>query len=56
MSKKPRRNPTPRDREVEVLTNPKLPRRLRLIDGRTGRLARVMSWFELEQEWLETQP
>ena len=36
MSKKPRRSPTPRDREVEILTNPKLPRRLRLIDGRTG--------------------
>jgi hypothetical protein len=52
MSKKPRRSPTPRDREVEILTNPKLPRRLRLIDGRTGgvvlavedALAGVMSW------------
>jgi hypothetical protein len=48
MSKKPRRSPTPRDREVEVLTSPKLPRRLRMIDGRAGRvvedaLAGVMS-------------
>jgi hypothetical protein len=63
MSKKPRRSPTPRDREHEVLTNPKLPRRLRLIDDRTGRvdiaeadaLAAVRSWFELEAEWKRTQ-
>jgi hypothetical protein len=62
MSKKPRRSPTPRDREVEILTNPKLPRRLRLIDGRTGGVvlavedapAAVMSWFEIEQAWLKT--
>jgi hypothetical protein len=61
MSKKPRRSPTPRDREVEILTNPKLPRRLRLIDGRTGGVvlavedapAGVMSWFEIEQAWLK---
>ena len=62
MSKKPRRSPTPHDREVETLTDPKLPRRLRLIDGRAGRvvlavedaLAGVMSWFEIEQAWLKT--
>jgi len=52
MSKKPRRSPTPRDREHEVL-----------IDDRTGRvdiaeadaLAAVRSWFELEAEWKRTQ-
>jgi hypothetical protein len=37
MSKKPRLSPTPRDRAVDILTNPKLPRRLHLTDGRTVR-------------------
>ena len=64
MSKKPRRSPTPRDREHEVLTNPKLPRRLRLIDGRTAQVviaeedvvAAIRAWFELEREWQRIEP
>ena len=52
------------DRDNEVLTNPKLPRGWRLIDGATGRVDAAEAdalpayrswWFELEQQWLKSQ-